>query len=68
VAEDFDRTVSRLMTIGQVGTEMVVPIGVGFLLDHYLFHSAPLCMVVGAILGLVIGIVHLVKLNQPKRS
>jgi F0F1-type ATP synthase assembly protein I len=68
VVEEFDRTMARLMTIGQVGIEMVVPIGLGFLLDHYVFHSLPLCMIIGALIGLVGGIAHLVILNQPKRS
>jgi F0F1-type ATP synthase assembly protein I len=68
VPDDVERTMARLMSIGQVGTEMVVPIGIGFLIDYYVFGSLPLCMIVGAILGLVIGIVHLVKLNQPKRT
>jgi F0F1-type ATP synthase assembly protein I len=68
VVDEYDRTVSRLMTMSQVGTEMVAPIGLGFLLDYYVFHTLPLFMIIGAVLGLVGGIVHLVILNQPKRS
>ncbi len=63
--EDYTRTVARLMAMGQVGTEMAAPIGVGFVLDYFVFHSLPLCMVIGAVSGLVLGIVHLVRLNQP---
>ena len=65
--EDLDSTLSRLMSIGQVGTEMVVPIGIGFLLDYYLFHTSPLFMIVGALVGLVGGVIHLIVLNRPKR-
>jgi F0F1-type ATP synthase assembly protein I len=67
VPDDIDRTLSRLMSIAQVGTEMVVPIGVGFLLDSYVFHTPPIFMIVGAILGFVGGVIHLVALNQPKK-
>jgi F0F1-type ATP synthase assembly protein I len=67
VADHFERTMSRLMSIGQVGMEMVAPIGLGFLLDYYL-HTLPWFMIAGAVIGLVGGIVHLVILNQPKRS
>ena len=65
--EQFERTMSRLMSISQVGAEMVAPIGLGFLLDYYL-HTMPWLMVAGAVFGLVGGIVHLIILNQPKRS
>lgn len=68
MAEKFDSTVSRLMTIGQVGTEMVVPIAIGFLLDHYVLNTLPLLMIVGALVGFVGGVIHLVILNQPKRT
>lgn len=56
------------MTIGQVGMEMAAPIGLGFLLDYYVFHSLPLFMVTGTFAGLVGGIFHLVVLNRPPRS
>jgi F0F1-type ATP synthase assembly protein I len=55
------------MTIGQVGTEMAAPIGVGWALD-YVFHTMPVFMVLGAVLGLVGGVYHLIVLNRPGRS
>jgi F0F1-type ATP synthase assembly protein I len=45
--------------LSQVGLEMVVPVGVGIALDRY-FHWTPWGTVVGAVLGLVVGFVHLV--------
>jgi F0F1-type ATP synthase assembly protein I len=47
--------------LAQVGMEMVVPLGVGLALDHYL-HWSPWGVVTGAILGLVAGIGHLVSI------
>ena len=42
---------------------MVVPVGVGLALDHYL-SWAPWGVVVGAVLGLVAGIGHLIALSS----
>lgn len=56
-----------MMTIGTVGAEMVTPIGLGLLLDYFV-GTMPLFMVIGALLGLVVGIVHLVQLNKPGRT
>jgi F0F1-type ATP synthase assembly protein I len=50
-------------TIAQVGLEMVAPAGLGAVLDHYLGWS-PWGVVVGAVLGLVTGIAHLVALSN----
>lgn len=61
------KELGRLMTLAQVGTEMVVPIGGGLLLDRWL-GSLPWCTVVGVFLGLVLGIVHLVALNSPQNT
>jgi len=58
------KELGRLMSLAQVGTEMVLPIGVGLLLDRWLV-SLPWCTVVGVFLGLTLGIVHLVVLNNP---
>jgi F0F1-type ATP synthase assembly protein I len=54
------------MTIGQVGTEMVAPIAVGWVVD-YVLNTLPLFMVIGAILGLIGGVYHLIVLNRPGR-
>jgi F0F1-type ATP synthase assembly protein I len=58
---------ARLMTIGQVGIEMAAPIGIGFAID-YLLNTTPILMIVGAVLGFVGGVYHLVVLNRPGRS
>jgi len=47
--------------LSQVGMEMVVPVGAGALLDHYL-NWAPWGTIVGALLGLVVGMMHLILL------
>jgi hypothetical protein len=59
------RHVERLMVLGQVGLEMVAPIGIGFAID-WLLGILPWLTVVGAIVGLVGGICHLVYLNRPR--
>jgi len=46
------------VALGQVGVEMVVPIGLGVLLDRYLGWE-PWATVVGAVIGLVGGFAHL---------
>jgi hypothetical protein len=62
-----ERTITRLMTIGQVGMEMAAPIGVGWVID-YLFGTMPIFMIVGAVLGFVGGVYHLIVLNRPRAS
>ena len=47
--------------LAQVGLEMVAPIGLGLLLDHYLSWS-PWGAVAGAVFGLIGGLAHLVTL------
>ncbi len=49
------------LALSQVGLEMVAPVGLGAVLDHYLDWS-PWGVIVGAVLGLVGGLVHLVVL------
>jgi len=62
------REMGILVALGQVGLEMVVPIGVGYLADRAL-GTLPWLAVAGAILGFVIGIVHLLALvNKLDRS
>jgi F0F1-type ATP synthase assembly protein I len=59
-----DKDMNRMLAMGQVGMEMVAPIVVGLLLDNYL-HWAPWGVVTGTILGLCMGLAHLVYLvNQ----
>jgi F0F1-type ATP synthase assembly protein I len=65
--DSFDRTVSRLMEIGAVGTEMVAPILIGWVADYYT-RLMPLFMIVGAIAGLIFGIRRLILLNKPRPS
>jgi F0F1-type ATP synthase assembly protein I len=49
---------ARLYQIGQVGTEMAIPVGLGFALDYFL-NTLPWFTVIGAILGPVLGFWHL---------
>ena len=60
--------------LAQCGMEMVVPIGIGLALDYYLNWN-PWGVVGGAVLGLVVGLTHLIVMvnqhdkaeaNQPK--
>jgi F0F1-type ATP synthase assembly protein I len=62
-----ERTIARLMTIGQVGMEMAAPIGIGFGIDYGL-GTMPIFMIVGAVLGFVGGVYHLIVLNRPRAS
>lgn len=57
----------RLMAISQVGLEMAAPALVGLLLDRWL-GTTPWLVVVGAVLGLTGGLVHLVQLSTPPRK
>ncbi len=51
----------RYVALGQIGTEMVAPIVVGLVADHYL-GCRPWGVIAGAVLGPVVGLVHLVHL------
>ena len=53
------RDVRRYMTLSQVGVEMVVPIIAGLGVDYGLGWS-PWGVIVGAVLGFVVGLTHLV--------
>lgn len=48
-------------TLAQVGLEMVAPLGLGLVLDHYLGWS-PWGLIGGTVIGFVGGIAHLVVL------
>lgn len=51
----------RYVALSQIGLEMVAPIVLGLVLDHYLGWT-PWALIAGAVLGLVGGLVHLVHL------
>src|SRR5262245_15568427 len=53
----------KYLAMGQVGMEMVAPIVLGLFLDHH-FGWQPWCTVVGAIIGLVGGVGHLVQMQK----
>lgn len=62
------RELARYMTLSQVGLEMVVPVGIGVLIDSYL-NSSPWGVIVGAILGLTGGLFHMIRLiNKDEES
>lgn len=52
-------------SLGQIGLEMVAPLVLGLFLDHELGWM-PWGTVVGAVLGFVCGLSHLVVLLNPK--
>ena len=55
------KEMGRYVALGQVGLEMVIPIGLGLALDYYLGWT-PWAAVAGAVLGFVGGIAHLIYL------
>ncbi len=57
------RELATYYALAQVGMEMVVPVGVGMLLDYYLDWT-PWGVVVGAVLGLIVGITQLVTISN----
>lgn len=59
------KLLGRLLALSQVGAEMVAPAGLGLLLDLWL-STSPWCVIVGAMLGLVGGMIHLVVLSKPQ--
>jgi F0F1-type ATP synthase assembly protein I len=56
---------SRYMAMSQAGVEMVVPIGIGVVVDYYL-SIGPWGAVIGAALGFTVGLTHLIYLSQQK--
>jgi F0F1-type ATP synthase assembly protein I len=67
-----NKDLGRYLAIGQVGLEMVAPIILGVVLDTYLNWS-PWGVVVGATVGLIGGMAHLIQLanranKPPKRD
>jgi F0F1-type ATP synthase assembly protein I len=57
------REFGKYFAFAQVGLEMVAPIVVGVVVDNY-FDCAPFGVAVGAVLGLVVGLWHLVVLAR----
>ena len=49
---------ARIAQISQVGMEMAIPAGVGVGLDYWL-SSFPWCTIIGALLGPILGFIHL---------
>jgi F0F1-type ATP synthase assembly protein I len=66
VDDPTHQALARIATIGAVGTEMVTPIGLGLLADHF-FGTMPILTIVGALIGFGVGIYHLIVLNRPKQ-
>jgi F0F1-type ATP synthase assembly protein I len=57
------KALGRYAIIGQVGFEMVAPIGLGYLIDYWL-DWGPWLTIGGAMLGLVGGMAHLMVLAR----
>jgi F0F1-type ATP synthase assembly protein I len=61
------RELAHYFTVAQVGVEMAVPPGIGAFADSY-FGSGPWGAIVGAVLGLTVGLFHLVQIvNREER-
>ena len=62
---DDGRQLGRMVAIAQIGLEMVAPIILGMVLDNWL-ETTPWLTMLGAVVGLVGGIYHLLLLrNRP---
>jgi F0F1-type ATP synthase assembly protein I len=62
------KEVGYYFTLSQVGLEMVAPLGLGLILDHYLPGLAPWGLIGGAVLGFVGGLAHLVILANRQNA
>lgn len=58
---DSPKEIAYYFELSQVGLEFVSPLVIGVVLDHY-FAWGPWGAIVGAVLGLVAGMFHLVRL------
>ena len=58
------KEIARYLAIGQVGMEMVAPAVLGVVFDSY-FGCSPWGVATGAAIGLVGGLVHLVRMTKP---
>ena len=64
------KDLGKALALSQIGMEMVVPIVLGLVVDYY-FGWLPWATVVGAVLGLIGGLAHLVQLTKkdiPKKN
>ena len=62
------RQLGYYYALAQIGVEMVAPIGLGWLVDRWLGWF-PWLTVAGAVLGLLLGFVHLIVLvNRPPKD
>ena len=66
-AKTNPKDLGKALALSQIGLEMVVPIVLGFALDSYL-GWLPWATVVGAVLGLILGLAHLVQLTKKDAS
>ena len=57
------KDLGKALALSQIGVEMVTPIALGLVLDYYL-GWLPWATVVGAVLGLIGGLAHLVQLTK----
>ena len=67
VSRENRKLLARLLMLSQVGLEMAAPVGAGALIDWWLGIS-PWGVIVGAVLGFIGGLVHLVKLSAPAKG
>ncbi|HQR43747.1 MAG TPA: AtpZ/AtpI family protein [Gemmatales bacterium] len=58
------RNFARIAQLSQIGMEMAIPAGIGVGLDFWL-KTMPWCTVVGAILGPILGFIHLMSILHP---
>ena len=59
------KELGRYYALAQIGMEMVTPLAVGIGLDYF-FESAPWLSIIGAVIGLVGGMAHLVVIVNQK--
>src|SRR5690242_569580 len=62
------RELGYYLSLAQVGMEMVAPIGLGAILDRYVWDWGPWGLIGGTVLGFVGGLAHLVTLANRQDS
>lgn len=55
---------ARIGQISQIGIEMAIPAGVGVALDYWL-STLPWFTIIGALIGPVLGFIHLLSILRP---
>ena len=58
------RLMAKVAQISQIGMEMAVPVGLGIGIDFWL-GTMPWFIIIGAILGPVLGFIHLLRILRP---